>query len=213
MPLSARDLAGCLLEVGAVKLQPLEPFTWASGLKSPIYCDNRQLLGFPEVRDQIVEALAARSVALDPTLIAGAATAGVPWAAMVADRLKLPMAYVRPTPKNHGMGRQVEGPLAKGHRVVLIEDLISTGMSSLKCAEALRAEGAEVPAVLALFSYGLPQGVAAFTAARIDLAVLSSFEVLSKEAETRGLLDLAGSAALKDWRADTVAWSRARGGA
>jgi orotate phosphoribosyltransferase len=213
MPLSARDLAGCLLEVGAVKLQPLEPFTWASGLKSPIYCDNRQLLGFPEVRDQIVEALVSRSAALDPTLIAGAATAGVPWAAMVADRLKLPMAYVRPTPKNHGMGRQVEGPLAKGRRVVLIEDLISTGMSSLRCAEALRAEGAEVPAVLALFSYGLPQAEAAFAAAHIAIAVLSSFEVLAAEAEAKGILDLVGSDALKGWRADTVAWSRAHGGA
>ena len=213
MPLSARDLAGCLLDVGAVKLQPMDPFTWASGLRSPIYCDNRQLMGYPPVRDQIVEALVARSAALAPTLIAGAATAGVPWAAMVADRLKLPLAYVRPTPKNHGMGRQVEGPLAKGHCAVLIEDLISTGMSSLRCAEALRAEGAEVPAVLALFSYGLPQAEAAFAAARIDIAVLSSFEVLSVEAESRGIVDIAGSAALKDWRADTVAWSRAHGGA
>jgi orotate phosphoribosyltransferase len=213
MALSPRDLAACLLEVGAVRLQPADPFTWASGLKSPIYCDNRQLLGFPEVRDQIVAALLAQSQALRPTLIAGAATAGVPWAAMVADRLKLPMAYVRPTPKNHGMGRQVEGPLAKGHRVVLIEDLISTGMSSLRCAEALRAEGAEVPAVLALFSYGLPQADAAFAAAKVDLAILSSFEVLSAEAETRGILDSAGSAALKAWRSDTVAWSRAHGGA
>jgi orotate phosphoribosyltransferase len=213
MTLSARDLAGCLLQVGAVRLQPLEPFTWASGLKSPIYCDNRQLLGYPEVRDQIVEALVAGSVALKPTLIAGAATAGVPWAAMVADRLKLPMAYVRPTPKNHGMGRQVEGPLAKGHRVVLIEDLVSTGMSSLRCAEALRAEGAEVPAVLALFSYGLPQAEAAFGAAGIAIAVLSSFEVLSAEAQARGILDRNGSDALKAWRSDTVAWSQAHGGA
>jgi len=213
MTLSPRDLAGCLLDVGAVRLQPLDPFTWASGLKSPIYCDNRQLMGFPQVRDQIVEALVVQSSLLQPTLIAGAATAGVPWAAMVADRLKLPLAYVRPTPKNHGMGRQVEGPLAKGHRVVLIEDLISTGMSSLKCAEALRAEGADVPAVLALFSYGLPQAEAAFHAARIEIAVLSSFEVLSIEAETRGIMDAAGSAALKAWRSDTVAWSRAHGGA
>jgi orotate phosphoribosyltransferase len=213
MPLSARDFAGCLLEVGAVKLQPMEPFTWASGLKSPIYCDNRQLMGYPQVRDQIVEALVARSAALEPTLVAGAATAGVPWAAMVADRLRLPLAYVRPTPKNHGMGRQVEGPQARGHRTVLIEDLISTGLSSLRCAEALRAEGAEVPAVLALFSYGLPQAEAAFAAARIAIAVLSSFEVLSAEAEARGILDIVGSSALRDWRADTVAWSRARGGA
>lgn len=213
MPLSPRDLAACLLDAGAVRLQPLDPFTWASGLKSPIYCDNRQLLGFPEARDLIVAALAARAQALAPTLIAGAATAGVPWAAMVADRLKLPMAYVRPAPKNHGMGRQVEGPLARGHRAVLIEDLISTGMSSLKCADALRAEGAEVPAVLALFSYGLPQAEAAFREARTPFEVLGSFEVLSAEAERRGILDGAGLAALKDWRADTAAWSRAHGGA
>ena len=213
MSLSARDLAGCLLEVGAVRLKPLEPFTWASGLKSPIYCDNRQLLGFPAVRDQIIAALVAQAATFQPTLIAGAATAGVPWAAMVADRIQLPMAYVRPTPKNHGMGRQVEGPLAKDHCVVLIEDLISTGMSSLRCAEARRAEGAVVPTVLALFSYGLPQAEAAFTEAGIGLSVLSSFEVLAAEAETRGILDAEGQAALKDWRADTVAWSRARGGA
>lgn len=213
MPLSAADLAGCLLDVGAVRLRPMEPFTWASGLKSPIYCDNRQLLGVPAVRDQIVAALVARAALVAPTLIAGAATAGVPWAAMVADRMQLPMAYVRPTPKNHGMGRQVEGPLAKDHRVVLVEDLISTGMSSLRCAEALRAEGAEVPAVLALFSYGLPQAGAAFATAGVDLAVLSSFEVLAAEAAARGTLDAAGSAALLEWRADTAAWSRARGGA
>jgi orotate phosphoribosyltransferase len=213
MPLSPSDLAGCLLEVGAVRLQPMAPFTWASGLKSPIYCDNRQLLGVVAVREDIVQALADRSAALKPTLITGAATAGVPWAAMVADRLRLPMAYVRPTPKNHGMGRRVEGPLAQGHRAVLIEDLISTGMSSLACAEALRAEGAEVLVVLALFSYGLPQAESAFAAAGIDLAVLSSFEVLAREAEARGILDGEGSAALKAWRSDTVAWSRARGGA
>ena len=213
MALSPSDLAGCLLEAGAVRLQPTDPFTWASGLKSPIYCDNRQLLGIPAMRDQIVASLVAQSAALNPTMVAGAATAGVPWAAMVADRMKLPMAYVRPTPKNHGMGRQVEGPLAKGHRTVLIEDLISTGMSSLKCAEALHAEGAEVPAVLALFSYGLHQADEAFAAAGIPLAVLSSFAVLLAEAQVRGILDTDGLAALKAWRSDTVAWSRAHGGA
>jgi len=213
MALTPRDLVACLLDAGAVRLQPQDPFTWASGLKSPIYCDNRQLLGFPEVRGQIVAALAARAKTLGPTLITGAATAGVPWAAMVADRLGLPMAYVRPTPKNHGMGRQVEGPLAKGHRAVLIEDLISTGMSSLKCADALKAEGAEVSAVLALFSYGLPQAEQAFASAHIPFEVLGSFQVLSEEAEHRGILDATGLAALKDWRTDTVAWSRAHGGA
>jgi len=207
------DLAGGLLEAGAVQLSPRSPFTWASGLKSPIYCDNRQLLGFPDLRSGIKAALVERAALARPTLIAGTSTAGIPWAAMVADQLGLPMAYVRPEPKNHGMGRQVEGPLAKGHRAVLIEDLISTGMSSLRCAQALRAEGAEVLAVLALFSYGLPQAEAAFGAAGIGLAVLSSFEVLAQEAAVRGLLDTAGSEALKAWRADTVAWSRAHGGA
>ena len=212
MALSPRDLAACLLDAGAVRLQPQDPFTWASGLKAPIYCDNRQLLGFPEARGQIVAALAARTAGFAPTLVAGAATAGVPWAAMVADRLGLPMSYVRPTAKDHGMGRQVEGPLAKGHRAVLIEDLISTGGSSLKCAEALRAEGAEVPVVLALFSYGLPRAEGAFTAAGIPFEVLGSFEVLSAEAERRGILDAGGLAALKAWRTDTAAWSRAHGG-
>ena len=198
---------------GPCACSPWIPSPGPAGLKSPIYCDNRQLLGFPEARGLIVEALVARTATFAPTLIAGAATAGVPWAAMVADRMGLPMAYVRPTPKNHGMGRQVEGPLAKGHRAVLIEDLISTGMSSLKCADALKAEGAEVPAVLALFSYGLPQAEKAFASAHIPFEVLGSFQVLSDEAEHRGILDAAGLAALKDWRTDTVAWSRARGGA
>ena len=169
MSLTPRELAACLLESGAVRLRPQEPFTWASGMKAPIYCDNRQLLGFPGHRDRVVAALAARAGALKPTLIAGAATAGIAWAALVADRLGLPMAYVRPEPKKHGMGRQVEGPHADGHKVVLIEDLISTGGSSLRCVEALKAEGAEVPAVLALFSYSLPQAEAAF--AEADLAL------------------------------------------
>lgn len=213
MSLTPRDLAACLLEAGAVRLQPLEPFTWASGLKSPIYCDNRQLLGFPDQRDQVVETLAARARELKPTLVAGAATAGIAWAALVADRLGLPMAYVRPEPKKHGMGRQVEGPSAEGHRAILVEDLVSTGGSSLRCVEALRAEGAEVAAVLALFSYGLPQAEAAFAGAALPLEVLASFDVLAEEARGRGILDTAGSEALGAWRSDTVAWSRARGGA
>lgn len=213
MTLSPRDLAACLLEAGAVRLQPSEPFTWASGLRSPIYCDNRQLLGVPAVRQRIVGELARRAATWHPTLIAGAATAGVPWAAMVADHLDLPMAYVRPTPKNHGMGRQVEGLPAEGFRAVLIEDLISTGGSSLRCAEALRQEGAEVPVVLALFSYGLPAASHAFGTAGVALETLSSFEILAALACDRGLLNEAGALALQSWRADTLAWSRAHGGA
>jgi orotate phosphoribosyltransferase len=210
--LNAAQLASGLLEAGAVRLSPREPFTWASGLKSPIYCDNRQLLGFPALRAGVKAALALRASALAPTLVAGTSTAGIPWAAMVADQLALPMAYVRPEPKNHGMGRQVEGPSAKGHRVVLVEDLISTGGSSLKCVEALRQEGAEVLAILGLFSYGLPRAEAAFQAAGVPLQVLATFDDLAAQAEATGLLAAGDRTSLAEWRVDTAAWSQAHGG-
>lgn len=202
------DLATGLLDAGAVRLAPRTPFTWASGLKSPIYCDNRQLLGFPELRSGIKAALAERAALAHPSLIAGTSTAGIPWAALVADQLGLPMAYVRPEPKSHGMGRQVEGPSGAGHRVVLIEDLISTGGSSIRCVEALRQEGAEVLEVLALFSYGLPRAEAAFQAAGVPLGVLATFADLAARAEEKGILDPDDMASLAEWRADTAAWSR-----
>ena len=202
------DLAAGLLEAGAVRLSPRNPFTWASGLKAPIYCDNRQLLGFPELRGQIRDALAQAAAACAPTLIAGTSTAGIPWAALVADALGLPMAYVRPEPKKHGMGRQVEGPHTDGHRVVLIEDLISTGGSSIKCVEALRHEDAQVMEVLALFSYDLPQADAAFRAAAVDLKVLATFPDLADRARSKGILDANDMASLAEWRVDTAAWSR-----
>lgn len=207
------DLASGLLEAGAVRLSPREPFTWASGMKAPIYCDNRQLLGSPELRGRIADTLAERAAASKPTLIAGTSTAGIPWAALVADRLGLPMSYVRPEPKKHGMGRQVEGPNTKGHRVVLLEDLISTGGSSLKCVEGLRAEGADVLEILALFSYGLPVADAAFRTAKVNLRVLATFEELVARAETKGILQGEDRVSLTEWRQDTGAWSRARGGA
>ncbi len=207
------SVARALLEAGAVRLSPAAPFTWASGMKAPIYCDNRQLLGLPGHRTTVKLALAALAADLKPTLVAGTSTAGIPWAAMVADELGLPMAYVRPEPKKHGMGRQVEGPNADGHRVVLLEDLVSTGGSSLKCVEALRREDAEVLGVLALFSYGLAVARTAFAAHEVPLQVLATFEELLGEAEAAGSLDKAGATALADWRRDTGAWSRARGGA
>jgi orotate phosphoribosyltransferase len=132
---------------------------------------------------------------------------------MVADELGLPMAYVRPEPKRHGMGRQVEGPNADGHRVVLLEDLISTGGSSLKCVEALRREDAHVLGVLALFSYGLESAQAAFVASEVPLRVLATFEDLLAEALADAKVDEAGAAALSAWQRDTTAWSRAHGGA
>jgi len=202
------DLASGLLDAGAVRLSPKSPFTWASGLKSPIYCDNRQLLGFPQLRRAISQVLAERAAEKNPTLIAGTSTAGIPWAALVADILGLPMAYVRPEPKKHGMGRQVEGPHADGHKVVLIEDLISTGGSSVKCVEALRHEDAEVLEVLALFSYGLPQAEATFQAANTPLRVLATFEELAAKAREKSILDANDQASLAEWRQDTAAWSK-----
>ena len=201
------DLAAGLLEAGAVRLSPRSPFTWASGLRSPIYCDNRQLLGFPALRGQIRAALAEAAAKDAPTLIAGTSTAGIAWAALVAEELGLPMAYVRPEPKKHGMGRQVEGPHTDGHRVVLIEDLISTGGSSIKCVEALRREDAQVLRVLALFSYDLPQAEAAFRAAGVELQVLATFPDLAAAAQAKGILDQEDMESLREWRADTVAWS------
>lgn len=205
--MNAAELAAALLESGAVRLSPRQPFTWASGLRSPIYCDNRQLLGHPDLRRQIADALAARARMMAPTLVAGTATAGIPWAALVADTLGLPLAYVRPEAKKHGMGRQVEGPWAGGQRTVLVEDLISTGGSSLRCAAALRAEDAELLGVLALFSYGLPRAEAAFAAAGVPGAALATFEDLRTLAGARGMLDAAELQALAEWRTDPEAWS------
>lgn len=202
------DLAAGLLDAGAVRLSPRSPFTWASGLRAPIYCDNRQLLGWPELRGQIKTALAQAAKECDPTLVAGTSTAGIPWAALVADELGLPMAYVRPEPKKHGMGRQVEGPHTDGHRVVLIEDLISTGGSSIRCVEALRHEDATVLQVLALFSYALPQAERAFQEAQVPLRVLATFPDLAERARTKGILDSRDVASLAEWREDTVAWSQ-----
>ncbi len=204
----ASDLAAGLLDAGAVRLSPRKPFTWASGLRSPIYCDNRQLLGFPPLRGRIRAALAEAARKHAPTLVAGTSTAGIAWAALVADELGLPMAYVRPEPKKHGMGRQVEGPHTDGHRVVLIEDLISTGGSSIKCVDALRHEDAQVLCVLALFSYGLPQAEAAFAEAGVPLEVLTTFPELAEQAQLKGILEARDMASLSEWRADTVAWSK-----
>jgi len=210
MKLADFDVAGALLEAGAVRLSPDAPFTWASGLKSPIYCDNRQLLGFPAVRSEIAEALTDSILTGDmrPSLIAGTSTAGIPWAALAADRLGLPLAYVRPQPKDHGMGRRVEGPSAEEHRVTLIEDLISTGGSSIKCAEALREDGAEAVEILALFSYGLPKAEAAFARAGIRWRSLATFSDLVSKAVAIGAITMEAQESLAMWRRDPEGWGR-----
>ena len=209
MTVPSFDLAKALLDAGAVRLSPGQPFTWASGLKSPIYCDNRLLLGVPQVRAQVALALAdsVKALPAPPTLIAGASTAGIPWAAFVAAHLGLPMAYVRPEPKTHGMGRQVEGPSVSGHSVVLIEDLISTGGSSIKCVESLRLEGAQSVCVLALFSYGLAKAKSAFVSAGVQYAVLATFPALLQKAVEMGAISKESLLTLEDWRRDPQAWS------
>jgi orotate phosphoribosyltransferase len=196
------DLPLALLKIGAVRLSPDAPFTWASGRRAPVYCDNRQLLGFPDARAEIAGALADAIRGRGADLIAGTSTAGIPWAAWVAERLGLPLAYVRPEPKKHGMARQVEGPLARGHSVVLIEDLISTGGSCLRCVEALRLEGAKVLEVLALFSYGLPEARAAFASAGVEWRTLASFADLVASAASSGLVTKEGAETLERWGAE-----------
>lgn len=215
MSSTARDVARALLAAGAVALRPDEPFTWASGLRSPIYCDNRLVLAVPESRSAIAEALAdrVRQRGVLPDAVAGVATAGIPQAALLADRLALPLAYVRAAPKAHGRGNRIEGRVEPGWRVVVVEDLISTGGSSLQAVEALREAGAEVQAVLAVFSYGLPVAEQAFASAGVPLEALSDLEALLEEAGASGGLSERQLEDVRAWRADPGGWSRARGGA
>lgn len=212
-PLLEEELAGTLLDIGAVSLQPADPFTWASGLRSPVYCDNRMIMGFPEVRARTTAGFLERlqSLNLKPDLIAGTATAGIPHAAWLAQAAGLPMVYVRPKPKAHGQGRQIEGPARPGQTAVVVEDLISTGSSSLAAVECLRAEGLVVPAVLAVFSYGLDEATRAFEAAGVDCHTLSSFDALLKVAVERGLLPADQLETLRTWRRNPHAWSEQYG--
>jgi len=209
--LTDRDLAQALLNIKAVTLSPDAPFTWASGLQSPIYCDNRQTLGYPALRRQITTAFAARVAAHNWTVdvVAGTATAGIPHAAWLADRLGKPMAYVRSAPKGHGKENQIEGRVRTGDVVLLVEDLISTGGSALKAVDALRAAGAEVAAVVAIFTYGFPETAQRFTDAQVDLSVLSDFEALQAVALAEGLLSPAAASVLADWQQAPEAWSAA----
>lgn len=208
----ARSLAHDLLSIGAVSLAPDDPFTWASGRLAPIYCDNRLTLAHPVVRRRIRDAFAdviARH-GYAPDVVAGTATAGIPHAAWLADRLDLPMAYVRSKPKGHGRGNQIEGRVEPGQRVVLVEDLVSTGGSSLDAVEALRRAGAEVEAVVAIFSYGLPAAAEAFEKAAVPLHTLTTYPVLVEVASETGTIPSGSIEALRTWQQDPAAWSEAR---
>lgn len=200
----ARQIAEGLLSIGAVALRPHQPFTWTSGIKSPIYCDNRLTMSYPEIRDLIAASFAAVISERYPEaeVVAGTATAGIPHAAFTAQKLGLPMAYVRDKAKGHGKENQIEGLIKPGQKVIVIEDLISTGGSSIKAAQAIREAGAEPLAVMAIFSYQLDKAVQAFEESGVVLQTLSNYSALIEVAVEQGLIKPEDLALLKSWRED-----------
>ncbi|UYQ94259.1 orotate phosphoribosyltransferase [Chitinophaga horti] len=207
---SEKQVAEKLLQVQAVKLSPSEPFTWASGWKSPIYCDNRKILSYPYVRDYIKSEMSniVFDVFPEADVIAGVATAGIPHGAMVADQLKLPFIYVRSKPKEHGMGRQIEGVLEAGQRVVVIEDLISTGKSSLEAVQAIRAEGGNVIGMVSIFNYGFDIAVKAMEEAGVSYRSMSNYNALIELAVEKGLVSEAEQETLNSWRTSPSTWGK-----
>lgn len=205
---TAAAVASRLLAIGAIKINHEKPFTWSSGWKSPVYCDNRLALSYPEIRSFIKKSLvdAIRHYFPHAEYIAGVATAGVPQGALVADALQLPYVYVRPKPKDHGMGNLIEGRIEKGKNVVLIEDLVSTGGSSLKAAEALTDAGFRVAGMAAIFTYGFDAAEAAFSKAGVSLVCLSDFNHLLTEALASRYLDEKQLVYVKSWRLDPANW-------
>lgn len=208
--MDATKFAQLLLECEAVSLSPNEPYQWASGIKSPIYCDNRITMSYPAIRKEIAQGLATIIKTHYPTVdvIAGTATAGIPHAAWVADLLDLPMIYIRGKAKGHGKQNQIEGRLAPGAKVVCIEDLISTGGSVIEAAQAVAQAGGEVLGCAAIFNYELPAGKANFEAAGYELQTLSNYTALMEEAAKQGIIEEADKAVLTEWRQDPHSWKQ-----
>lgn len=206
----ARRVATLLLAAKAIRLSPEKPFQWSSGWLSPIYCDNRVSLSFPAARTYIKEQLAnlVKNRFSEAEAIAGVATAGIAQGALVADLLEMPFAYVRPEPKKHGMGNQVEGRLEPGQKVVLVEDLISTGGSSLKVVEALRAADIEVAGMVAIFTYGFATAAQNFADKSVELAVLSDYDHLIEAALAEGYISQKEQNSLTNWRQAPESWGK-----
>lgn len=202
-------IAEYLLQIKAIKLQPSNPFTWASGWKSPIYCDNRKTLSYPGVRNAIRDGFAAivRKLYPEAEVIAGVATGAIAHGMLVADILNLPFIYVRSEAKGHGLGNQIEGAYEEGQRVVVIEDLISTGGSSLKAVTALKEAGCEVLGMAAIFTYGFDKAEAAFKEAGIRLDTLSNYNELIEAAVSQGYIGNDEIETLRKWRTDPASWS------
>jgi orotate phosphoribosyltransferase len=205
----ARVVAEKLLQVNAVKLNPENPFTWASGWKSPIYCDNRRVLSFPFIRDYIKSELCNVVFEKFPNaeLLAGVATAGIAWGAMVADQLKLPYVYVRPKPKEHGLGNQIEGFYEPGQKVVVIEDLVSTGKSSLQVVDVLKNAGLEIEGMVSIFTYGFPVAADMFAKAGVTYYPLTDYTTLIQLAAERQIIPSGQMEVLLKWQADPAGWA------
>ena len=205
-----RKLASELLRIKAVLLRPDDPFTWASGWHSPIYCDNRKIFSDPALRSFVADALAAKAMELYPEadVVAGVATGAIAHGVLAADRMGKPFVYIRPKPKDHGTKSQIEGVLPEGAKVVVIEDLVSTGMSSLAAVDALREAGAEVLGMVAVFTYGFPAAQESFEAKGVRLATLSNYGALIEEATLAGYVSPSDSEILRQWRQDPAGWKR-----
>jgi orotate phosphoribosyltransferase len=197
-----------LLQIKAIRLNTEKPFTWASGWKSPIYCDNRRVLSFPHEREFIKSEMSNLLFTefSEADLLAGVATAGIAWGALAADQLKLPFIYVRPKPKEHGLGNQIEGYYEEGQKVVVVEDLISTGKSSLQVVEVLRQSKVEVMGMVSIFQYGFETATKAFEKAGVPYFSLTSYPVLIELAIQKGLIPANQHAILLDWAKDPAQW-------
>lgn len=205
-----KKLAKALMDIKAVLLRPQEPFTWASGWHSPIYCDNRRILSHPELRAQVAQWLADKAMELYPEaeVVAGVATGAIAHGVLAADRMQKPFVYVRPKPKDHGTGSQIEGELAPGKKVVVIEDLISTGMSSLAAVKALRDAGAQVLGMVAIFTYGFDLAAQRFEEDKVRLDTLSNYSALVDVASETGYISSAAKSLLHEWRANPSEWGK-----
>ena len=201
-------IAQSLMQIKAIKLQPANPFTWASGWKSPIYCDNRKTLSYPAIRNEIKEAFVKTILEKfgKPDVIAGVATGAIAIGMLVAEAMQLPFIYVRPKPKEHGMGNMIEGEVPVGKKVVVVEDLISTGKSSLNAVEALRAANIEVVGMVAIFTYGFEVAEQNFANSEIELHTLSNYNVLIQTALETGYVKETDLETLKQWRNDPENW-------
>ena len=205
-----KKLAKSLMDIKAVLLRPQEPFTWASGWHSPIYCDNRRILSHPELRAQVAQWLADKAMELYPEaeVVAGVATGAIAHGVLAADRMRKPFVYVRPKPKDHGTGSQIEGELAPGKKVVVIEDLISTGMSSLAAVKALRDAGAQVLGMVAIFTYGFDLAAQRFGEDKVRLDTLSNYSALVDVASETGYISSAAKSLLHEWRENPSEWGK-----